>query len=85
MTSDLLSLLDGVNGIRLELELFRAAQLPVEDDDDEEGQQDGNDHADDQPNTAALSLRWGDRQSLHSWRQVRDRGERQVRGEFRVP
>lgn len=35
LTSDLLPLLDGVNGVRLELKLLRAAQFPVEDDDDE--------------------------------------------------
>lgn len=80
MTSDLLTLLDGVDGVGLELKLLRAAQLPVEDDDDEDGEQDRNDHAHNQPDTAALSLRWGDRQGLHSWRQVRQvRGKRQVR------
>lgn len=66
MTSDLLPLLDSVDGIWLELKLLRAAQLPVEDDDDEDGQQDGDDHANDQPDAAALSLRWGDGQGVHS-------------------
>ena len=72
-TSDLLPLLDGVYGVRLELELLRAAQLPVQDDDDEDGEQHWHDHADDQPDAAALSLcRW-DGEGLNSWTQVRDR------------
>lgn len=69
----LLPLLNGADGVRLELQLLRATQLPVEDDDDEDGEQDGNNHTDDQPDTAALSLCWRDGQSLHSWTQVRNR------------
>lgn len=68
MTSDLLPLLDGVNCIWLELELLRATQLPVQDDDDEDRQYDWDDHADNQPDAAALSLCWRDRKGLHSWR-----------------
>lgn len=67
VTSDLLSLLDGVDGIRLELELLRATEFPVENDDDEDRQQDRNNHTHYQPDAAALSLCWWDRQGLHRW------------------
>lgn len=65
--SDLLPLLDGVDGIGLKLQLLGAAELPVEDDDDEDSQQDRDDNANNQPDAAALRLCWGDGQCLHRW------------------
>lgn len=69
LTSDLLPLLDGVNGVRLELKLLGTAELPVQNDDDEDGQYDWDNNTDNQPDAAALSLSWRDRDCLHSWKQ----------------
>lgn len=76
LTSDLLPLLDSVNGIRLKLKLFRATKLPVEEDDDEDCKKDGNSHAHNQPDVVALCLCWGDKELLHSWK---GKSETQVR------
>lgn len=44
-SSDLLPLLDGVDGIWLKLQLLGATELPVQDDDDEDSEQDRDNHA----------------------------------------
>lgn len=64
----LLPLLDGVDGIWLELKFLRPTKLPVEDDDNEDSKKDRDDHTYDQPDAAALSLSWRD-----SWTQERNR------------
>lgn len=77
VTSDLLPLLDGVDGIRLKLKLLRATQLPVEEDDDEDCKKDRNNHAHNQPDVVALCLCWRDKELLHSCTQMG--GKKRVR------
>lgn len=52
----LLPLLDGGHGVGLELQLVGAAQLPVEDGDDDEHHQEGDHHADDDPHVGVLGV-----------------------------
>ncbi len=67
---DLLSLLDGAHGVWLKLQLFRAAQFPVENDNDEDDHKNRNHNSYDQPHVTGLSLRGRQGQLLHRWNRV---------------
>lgn len=58
----LLTLLNVGHRVRLKVQLVRAAEFPVEDDDNHRHHQHWDDHADDDPEAAALGLR---RRPLH--------------------
>ncbi len=67
---DLLSLLDGAHGVWLKLQLFRAAQFPVEDDNNEDDHKNWDHNSYDQPHVTGLSLRRRQGQLLHRWNRV---------------
>lgn len=66
----LLPLLDGGHGVRLELQLVRPTQLPVEDGEDDEDDQQGDHHADDDPHVGVLAVGGRRRRFLNSCRQT---------------
>lgn len=66
----LLSLLDGCHGVRLELQLVCAAQLPVEDGDDEDHHEQRNHHPDGDPHVGVLFVGGRRRHLLYSCRKT---------------
>lgn len=53
----LLSLLDGGHGVRLELQLVRPTQFPVQDGNDDDDDKEGNHDPDDDPRVGVLGVR----------------------------
>ena len=64
----LLSLLDGGHGVRLELQLVRPTQFPVEDGNDDDDHEERNHHPDDDPHVGFLIVSRRVRHFLHRCR-----------------